>query len=121
MRAQCVPGLPSPPRRPGNEANHIQAICRIARQVLGIIYHNFASNIIHYSVILLRLYIALVQLHLEYVVHVWKLHLAKYVYCIEKVQKCAIFYHCALFIIIIKNKLIYFLCDSVQLCHYIII
>ena len=60
-------------------SHHIQAICRRARKVLGIICRQFSSNITHCSVIL-RLYIALVRPHLEYAAQVWNPHLVKDIY-----------------------------------------
>ena len=66
-------------------SHHIQAICRRARKVLGIIYRKFASNSTHSSVIL-QLNTSLVQPHLEFAAQVWNPHLAKDIHCIEMVQ-----------------------------------
>ena len=65
-------------------SHYVQVICRRARKVLFIIYRKFSSNITDCSVIF-RLYIALVQPHLEYL----EPSPGKG-YPLEKLQKCAL-------------------------------
>ena len=55
-------------------SQHIQEVCNKARKVLGIIYCNISSHTNDPSTIF-RLYVALVQPHLEYAAQVWNPHL----------------------------------------------
>ena len=67
-------------------SQHIQATCKKARKMLGIIYRQFCSNNTN-SLIALKLYLALVRPHLEYAVQVLNPHLVKDIRSLENVQQ----------------------------------
>ena len=66
-------------------SQHVQEICKKARRMLGIIYRNYAANMVN-PTITLRLYVTLVRPCLEYAAQVWNPHLTKDINNLEKVQ-----------------------------------
>ena len=75
-------------------SQHIQEICMKARRMLGIIYRNYAANMVN-PTITLRLYVTLVRPCLEYAAQVWNPHLTKDINNLQKfaLMICSKRYH----------------------------
>ena len=70
-------------------SSHIQLVCMKATKISGLIYWNFAKYTSDSSVIL-KMYKALVQPHLEYTAQVWSPYTVKDIELLEKVQRFAL-------------------------------